>query len=353
MERGSKDIMALSLPLASGVASGALLPSSSFMPALSASLLGAVLLGGLVRRPGNYYYYIVLYFLLGLFLGTGAASFPAEVHAGGIFAGTREWICRRIEGLGFGNPLSAPLVEALSLGERGSLSREVTAVFRGSGTSHILAMSGLHLGIFYLCLSRLLWPFGRSIAARRVKSVAIILLAGFYVLLAGASASLTRAFLFIFLREWASMLGRRTGLVRTLFSALMIQLILSPSEILSPGFQMSYLALCGIAFLYPRLEALYPDEGGADPMRYIWKAACLTISCQVLTAPIAWLHFGSVPLNFLLSNIVALPMATLLTVLSMLVALLVAVAGCCPQPLLQAVDFLSGALVSFLKLIAS
>ena len=295
---------------------------------------------------------MALFFFTGLFIAASAALYPLQAGPG-VFAGARAWLCARLEALGFARSGTAPLIEALVLGERGGLARDVVAAFRESGTSHILALSGLHLGIFYLCLSKLLWPLGRGPVVRTCKSVLIMAFAAAYVLLAGASPSLVRALIFIFLRESAAILHRRVELVRILFASLLIHLVISPLEILSPGFQLSYLALCGIAFLYPKMEAWYPSDGGRlDPVRRIWQAAGLAISCQIFTAPVAWLHFGTLPGNFLLANILALPLATLFTGLAMAVSLLAA-AGWCPAVLIQTADSLAGLLVGAVRTAAS
>ena len=346
------DIVRLSLPLTAGVAVGVLIPASHTFALGCAAILLAGLWGCILTRTRRPSAFMALYFATGLFIGASAALFPLPAGPG-VFAGARAWLCTRIEALGFADSGTAPLVKALVLGERGGLSRDVVDAFRGSGTSHILALSGLHLGIFYLCISKLLWPLGRGPAVRTCKSVLIMAFAAAYVLLAGASASLVRALIFIVLRESAAIMHRRADLVRILFASLLIHLIISPLEILSPGFQLSYLALCGIAFLYPKMEAWYPSDAGRfDPIRRIWQAASLAISCQIFTTPVAWLHFGTLPGNFLLANILALPLATLFTAMAMVLTLLAAL-GWCPGVLIKAADSLGGLLVGALQTLAS
>ena len=346
------DIVRLSLPLTAGVAVGVLIPASHLLALSCAAILLAVLWYCILSRTRKPSAYMVLFLATGLFVGASAALYPLP-GSPGVFAGARAWLCARLEAIGFARSGTAPLVEALVLGERGGLGRDVVAAFRESGTAHILALSGLHLGIFYLCLSKLLWPLGRGPAVRTCKSVLIMAFAAAYVLLAGASASLVRALIFIILRESAAIMNRRADLVRILFASLLIHLIISPIEIRSPGFQLSYLALCGIAFLYPKMEAWYPSDGGRfDPLRRVWQAASLAISCQLFTAPAAWLHFGTLPGSFLLANILALPLATLFTGLAMTLTLLAA-GGWCPAALTHAADILSGLLIGALKIIAS
>jgi ComEC/Rec2-related protein len=161
------------------------------------------------------------------------------------------------------------LILALLTGDRSGLTAEQTAAFRASGASHILALSGLHLGVIYLIVSRLLSVLGNSIPARRVRSVLTILLAGWYTLATGAGPSIVRAFLFILIHETCAMFPeRRTSPVRTLLMALTIQLALAPHVITSLGFQLSYLAMTGLVVLYPRLAAWYPADDDSPHHNY-------------------------------------------------------------------------------------
>lgn len=257
-----------------------------------------------------------------------------------------------IDSLPFTSEVTAPLLKAFLTGDRSGLSPETILAFRQSGASHLLALSGLHMGILYLFLARLLWPLGNSLPAKRFRYVLLVGAAGFFTWMTGASPSLVRAFLFIILRETARLAGRPTEPVRILGSALLLQLVLMPSAITSVGFQLSYLAMAGIFFLFPRLEAWYPPGHRFNPLRKIWKAAALSLSCQAFTAPLAWLRFHTFPVHFLLTNLLAMPMTTLMMGLAAATLLLQA-AGCCPDVLLRATDLLATNLVRVLEIISS
>ena len=267
-------------------------------------------------------------------------------------AGAAQKLRSYIDSIPFPTGTTAPLLKAFLTGDRSGLSRETVQVFRSSGASHLLALSGLHMGILYLILSRLLWPIGNSLAARRFRYAAILLAAGFFTLMTGASPSIVRAFLFIVLNETAHMTGRTRNPLRVLASALLIQLILSPGVILSVGFQLSYLAMAGIFLLYPHLEKWYPDGGRFDPVRRIWQAAALSISCQAFTGPLAWYRFHTFPTYFLLTNLLAMPLTSLLMGTAVATIALRSI-GLCPGFLIQATDFLCSGLVWILGIIAS
>jgi competence protein ComEC len=247
---------------------------------------------------------------------------------------------------------TAPLLTALLTGDRSLLARETVSAFRESGASHILALSGLHLGIIYVLFDRLTRVAGQTPLARGLRFGAIVLASAFFTLMTGASPSLVRAFLFIVINEVLRLTGRPRKASRVLCLALLVQLVLDPSAIKSLGFQLSYLAMAGIFLLYPLLEAWYPPSPAWDPFRRIWKAAALSISCQLFTAPLAWWRFHSFPRHFLLTNLLALPLTTALMTTAVLTVVLWAI-GLCPGVLINATDALCNWLQRALEIIAT
>ena len=351
-----RGIEALAVLFTAGVAAGALLlrlPAdpvsvSSGLLLVLASLVFLVLKTerGALLFPG--------FILLGAFCAF-ADAFPGPDTTNFLERWTSAWAERLrafIDNIPFPSEGTAPLLKALLTGDRSGLSQDTVRVFRESGGAHLLALSGLHIGILYLLLSRLLWPLGNSPRARRIRYALIVLAAGLFTLMTGASPSIVRAFLFIFLNETARIACRPRDPLRILSTALLIQLVLTPSAITSTGFQLSYLAMAGIFLLFPILEGWYPKGARFDPVRKIWEAAALSISCQVFTGPLAWFRFHSFPTYFLLTNLIALPFTTLLMG-SAVTTLALRSIHCCPGFLLRATDWLCQALVWILQVISS
>lgn len=257
-----------------------------------------------------------------------------------------------IGSLPFRSPHTAPLLQALLTGDRSGLSPEIQGVFRASGASHLLALSGLHMGIIYLVFDRATRLMGRSPAVRKLRFVLLLSAAGFFTLMAGAGPSLVRAFLFIAVSETLRLLNRHRHPLRVLCLALLVQLALDPSVIGSLGFQLSYLAMAGLVLLYPILDSWYPAASKWDPMRKIWTMAALGISCQAFTAPLAWLRFHTFPRFFLLTNLLAMPVTTVLLAIAVGTVALSAL-GCCPAVLYTATDGLCRLLLWILEIIAA
>lgn len=169
----------------------------------------------------------------------------------------------------------------------------------------------------------------------------------------GGSPSLVRAFLFILMAETARHFpGRRRSLTTVLLIALTLQLLFSPLSVRSAGFQLSYLAMAGIALVYPHLRDWYPATGRANPFRWIWNSASLSVSCQVFTAPLVAWRFGTFAPYFLLTNLIALPLTEAL-ILCALLSLTLGAVGLLPPFLAPLTDSLANLLVRSLEIIST
>lgn len=349
-----RDIVAISIPFTAGVAAVAVLPPCGEDFIYKAALVSSIVLAGFlllstVRRTG-FSPILPTFFFIGILCACNArinaAAAPDGFH---IAERALERFASFIDSMDFGDERTAPLVKALLTGRKESLTQETVNTFRTSGAAHILALSGLHLGVIYGILTKLLSVLGNSRGAAIVRSSLTILAAGFYTMMTGAGPSIVRAFLFITMNELLRLMpGRRREPLSILCAALTVQLAASPMVIKSVGFQLSYLSMLGIFTVFPRLDAWYPESGRFDIMRKIWSSAALSLSCQIFTAPVVWYYFHTFPEYFLLTNLLALPLSEGLIVSSAICIPLEA-AGCCPDILKSPVDFLARALIFCLE----
>lgn len=360
-----RDIMRVALPFVLGVLSASLFSVSYSYTANSASLLLTVVCLMIMMNPSFPIMppRLKLAAVLMLTFSTGflcyRTSFLADISSlgsSGPIRNTAESFCSSlassVDALPFRNQETSAIIKALITGDRSSLSAETTASFRTSGAAHILALSGLHLGIIYGLLKKVMYPIGNSPAALKTKSVLIMTSCGFYTLATGAGDSITRAFLFILLNETASITHRRHTLKDIFFSALIIQLILEPLSIRSAGFQLSYSAMAGITFINPLLKRLWPSDGTRPgPVEKIWDICSMSISCQITTSPLAWHLFGSIPRHFLLTNLIAMPLTGLIIPVS-LATVVLSTAGICPDIIIRMNEALVQSLAGALDTIA-
>ena len=257
----------------------------------------------------------------------------------------------------FENSRTNAIATTLITGDRSSLQTDTVEAFRLSGASHILALSGMHLGIIYGLLKILLQGLGNSHNSKIIKSGLVIICCGFYALSTGAGASIVRAFIFIMMTEAASVSGRRNSLKTIMFSSLLIQLILTPGEIENVGFQLSYAAIAGIAYIYPWLKKFWPNDKKNEgwtikSLKWTWNCASLSIACQITTAPIAFAYFGTFPKYFLITNLIALPLTTLIIQTSLL-TLVLSAGEICPNIVIRTTEALIEALIYCLTIISS
>lgn len=278
--------------------------------------------------------------------GSAGGEIPASIQRAG------ESLGRFMDTVPFRKSITGALLKAFLQGSRRELPRETVAVFRKAGASHLLALSGLHMGIIYMIMDRITGLAGKSPGMKRVRYALVVGCSLFFTLMTGASPSIVRAFLFILVRETAKLLCRPQSLSRTLCTALLVQLALSPGSISSVGFQLSYLAIAGITLVFPVLDGWYPGYGKSDPLRYLWKTSALSISCQIFTAPLCYWLFGTFPVHFMLTNLIAIPLTTLFMAVGICTLVLWA-AGICPAFLCEGCDAASSALVFSLEVVSS
>ncbi len=258
------------------------------------------------------------------------------------------WLKSGIDSLPLRDYGSNALIKALVTGDQSDVPVTVKNAFRDSGASHILALSGMHLALIYLILIKALSVLGQSRKADVARFAVIIASTLFYSIMTGASPSIVRAFVFILLRETALLTGRKAYAVNILCTALTIQCAMDPGVITSASFQLSYLAMCGIYFLYPTLRDLYPAP--VPLMKKIWDSAAMSIACQIFTGPLAWILFGSAPVYFIITNLIAIPMTSALMPVA-LGAVFLDRLGICPGLLVRGIDWCCETVVWCLEVI--
>lgn len=325
-----------SFPFVFGVAAGACVAGgASYAPPYAAalSLLACcVIMTMICTTERNGYLLPLLFVALGLFCSISASLSLGRAGQMPLFAKAADSFKRLIAAIPYRKERTGALVCALLTGDKSSLGRDITDTFRRSGASHILALSGLHLGFIYLAAKKATALIGNSPGARILRCATTISFCVFYTAMTGAAPSTQRACIFIILKELSDISQqRRSSTLRSLHTALVLQLAISPWQIRDVGFQLSYLAMAGILYLNPLLQRWFPaDASKWNPAKHIWNSAALSISCQAFTAPAAWHYFGTFPKYFLLTNLFSLPLTSAVMALSVGTIVLSGI-GICPE----------------------
>ena len=208
-------------------------------------------------------------------------------------------------------PESKQIALALLLGQKESLGKEVKQAYSATGTQHILAVSGLHVGIIY---SILLFPLTyfkqEGHALRKSYLLLVVALIWTYALMTGFSPSVVRAVVMFSLVTLGQMRKRKPSIWNILaFSALLL-LVLDPAVQTDLGFQLSYLAVAGIVGLQPILLRMWAPSNRV--LDYFWQMATVTLAAQLITSPLTLHYFHTFPTYFLVANLLIVPLSYLI-----------------------------------------
>jgi competence protein ComEC len=204
---------------------------------------------------------------------------------------------------------------ALVLGKKDSLDPALRQSYASAGAMHVLAVSGLHVGIIYFILSSLLKWVERFHRGKLIKALLLITALWVYALVTGLSPSVVRAATMFSAVTLAGGIGRKSNIYNTVGASAFVLLLFDPFYIMEVGFQLSYLAVLGIIYLHSKLyNLLYTENWLLDK---VWEISCVSIAAQLVTFPLGLLYFHQFPTYFLISNLVVIPAAFLILYLGL------------------------------------
>tara|TARA_R110002049_G_scaffold223690_1_gene395331 strand:+ start:97 stop:2136 length:2040 start_codon:yes stop_codon:yes gene_type:complete len=261
----------------------------------------------------------------------------------GVANGIRDYINLKLKPYDF-EPDELAIINALLLGQRQDISAEVYSSYTNAGAIHILAVSGLHVGIILLIMSLVLKPLERFKHGKLLKTVLLVLFLWSFALIAGLSASVTRAVTMFSIVTIALNLKRPTNIYNTLAISMFIILLFKPMFLFDVGFQLSYLAVFAIVAIDPYLYNLWrPKNYFLD--KY-WHALTVTVSAQFGIIPISLHYFHQFPGLFFISNLVIIPLLGFILGFGILVIML-ATLNLLPQFISAVFGYIIGLMNSF------
>ncbi len=200
------------------------------------------------------------------------------------------------------------LVASLLLGYRENLDEQQRFEFTQSGAMHILAVSGLHVGIIYGLLVFILKPF----FCRRpgLSFFITVPCIWFYAVLTGLAPSVSRASLMLSLYIMSHIIKRKSGLINIVFFSAFLMILFNPQVIYSVSFQLSFMAVTGIGIVFQELYAFL--RTGNWLIDKILGLTCLSFSAQLFTFPLSVYYFHQFPHYFLVTNLFAIPLTALI-----------------------------------------
>lgn len=211
-----------------------------------------------------------------------------------------------------------PVLTALTLGYKSGLDKETRDAYSAAGISHVLALSGMHIGIVWFLLNGVLgYLLRRRLEWLRWVTVTVVLWTFAFVV--GLEASVVRAVIMCMCMELGRLAGARPMSVNTLAVAAFFMLLYQPFYFFDVGFQLSFVAVLSILLFYPLIYACIPIKNRLG--RLVWGTMAVTISAQLGTSPLVIYYFSKVSACFLLTNLAASVLVPLIIYLAVLMIL--------------------------------
>lgn len=212
------------------------------------------------------------------------------------------------------------VVAAMALGDKSALTKDVREVYAVTGASHVLALSGLHLGIIYTLLSLLV--VGRR--WQMLSQLVCILGIWAFAFLVGLSTSVVRSAIMLTVYALLSLGHRDKMSLNTLAFTAILMLMVNPRSLFDIGFQMSFMAVGSILLWMPVFRSVFSEAYLMDHpvVKWVWSLLGVSLAAQLGVAPLIAYYFGRFSTYFLLTNFIVVPAATLILYLSLVVLLI-------------------------------
>lgn len=200
------------------------------------------------------------------------------------------------------------VASALTVGYEDDIDQELIQAYASSGALHVLSVSGMHVGLIYVVIVWLLVFLDKMRYGKHIKFFLLLLFLWFYTVLTGMTPSVMRSaamLSFVIIGQWTN---RPNLIYNTLAVSAFMLLCYNPFYITEVGFQLSYLAVFGIVFLHPFIFRWYEPETKIGSQ--IWTITSVSLAAQAMTFPLGLLYFHQFPLLFIVSNLVVIPLST-------------------------------------------
>ncbi|WP_205509523.1 ComEC/Rec2 family competence protein [Longitalea arenae] len=204
------------------------------------------------------------------------------------------------------------LAEAMLIGYKEDLDKSLVQSYSNTGVVHIIAISGLHLGLIYWLLMLFCRPLVKHASGRILRP--IIIIAGLWIFscIAGGSPSVLRSAVMFTCLVIGEHMNRKTSVYNSLAASAFLLLCYNPFWLWDAGFQLSYAAVLSLAIFYkPIYHCLFVRNKLFD---LLWKSTAVTLAAQILTVPVSVFHFHQFPNLFLLANLLAVPLSSLIII---------------------------------------
>ena len=242
------------------------------------------------------------------------------------------------------------IINALFLGQRQNISENIYSSYTNAGVIHILAISGLHIGIILLILNFIFKPIEQLKKGKLIKTILIVFILWSFAIIAGLSASVTRAVTMFSIVAIGMNLKRPTNILNTLAISIFILLLIKPMFLFDVGFQLSYVAVLAIVIINPLLQKLWKPK--YKIVNFYWQTLTVTVSAQLGILPLSLYYFHQIPSLFFTTNLVIIPLLGIILGYGIIVILL-AILDILPQFLANIFGYIISAMNGFVGWISN
>ncbi|HLO80398.1 MAG TPA: ComEC/Rec2 family competence protein [Chitinophagaceae bacterium] len=244
--------------------------------------------------------------------------FRSKAPPAGMVALMRENILKVIDN-NFRHAEERALAKALLVGYRDELDMTTVAAYTNTGVIHVIAISGLHLGLIYALLLILTSPLVKGRKSRIITNIAIGISLWVFTLICGATPSVVRSAVMFTSLLAGDTLGSENNTGNALASSAFLLLCFDPFLLRDIGFQLSYAAVASLLVYNRAISSIYLPENGI--LLHAWSSISTSIAAQILTTPLVLVHFHQFPLLFVMSNLVAVPVSGIILILLILLVI--------------------------------
>ncbi len=226
----------------------------------------------------------------------------------------REWVRDELHAY-FPDPEERQIAMALLVGVKDYLDQDMKKAYSTAGATHVLAVSGLHVGIIYVFITFLMGKIRSNRLGRYLFMFLAIAIIWMYALVTGLSASVFRAACMFSILSIADATSNRRNIFNSLGVAAFVLLLVNPQYLFQVGFQLSFLAVLGIVYLFPRIYGLIHVNNYL--LDKVWGVSSVSLAAQISTAPLSLFYFHQFPTYFLISNLVVIPAAFIILLMGL------------------------------------
>lgn len=205
---------------------------------------------------------------------------------------------------------TSALCKALCIADKSDLTSTVKKDFSRAGASHILAVSGMHVGIIFTAISTLIGLISQSRKFSRIASIVAICFLWFYAFICGLQPSIVRACTMFTIPIIGKLLKRDSSSLNSLLFTAFCMVIYDYTNLFNIGFQLSFLAVAGILLFQEKIFNIFQLQNKI--LIWLWSLTSVSIAAQITTLPLTIYYFHNIPVLSLISNLFVVPLSTLL-----------------------------------------